>query len=75
MEALGVTLSIALLSSLIAVVIGTLAAIGINEYKKWPKTLTINLTYVPMMNADIVTGISLLLLFILCCLLYTSRCV
>ena len=64
MEALGVTLSIALLSSLIAVVIGTLAAIGINEYKKWPKTLTINLTYVPMMNADIVTGISLLLLFI-----------
>ena len=72
MEALGVTLSIALLSSLIAVVIGTLAAIGINEYKKWPKTLTINLTYVPMMNADIVTGISLLLLFIFC-LLYTSR--
>lgn len=64
MEALGVTLSIAILSSLLAVCIGTLAAIGIHEYKRWSKNITINLTYVPMMNADIVTGISLLLLFI-----------
>ncbi len=64
MESIWVTLSIAVFSSLIAVAIGTLAAIGINEYKKWTKIVTINLTYVPMMNADIVTGISLLLLFI-----------
>jgi len=64
MESLWVTVSIAVLSSLIAVVIGTLAAIGIQEYRKWTKSITINLTYVPMMNADIVTGISLLLLFI-----------
>lgn len=64
MEALWVTISVAVLSALIAVVIGTLAAIGIREYKRISRAITINLTYVPMMNADIVTGISLLLLFI-----------
>lgn len=64
MEALWITISIAVLSSLIAVVIGTLAAIGINEHKKLIKNTIINITYVPMMNADIVTGVSMLLLFI-----------
>ena len=64
LEGLWNTISIAVLSSLIAVVIGTLAAIGIHEYRKWSKTIMINITYVPMMNADVVTGISMLLLFI-----------
>ncbi len=64
MEALWVTVSIAVLSSLIAVVVGTLAAIGINEHKKFTRNIIINITYVPMMNADIVTGVSMLLLFI-----------
>lgn len=64
LESIWVTLSVAVLSSLISTVIGTLAAIGINQYKKWTRNLVINLTYVPMMNADIVTGISLLLFFI-----------
>ena len=41
MEALWVTVSIAVLSSLLAVLIGTLAAIGISEYRKWAKNLTI----------------------------------
>lgn len=64
MEALWVTLSVAVLSSLIAVIIGTLAAIGISDYRKTAKNIVINLTYIPMVNADIVTGISMLLLFI-----------
>ena len=64
MESLWVTISVAVLSSLIACLIGTLAAIGINSFKKWTRNLTLNLTYIPMMNADIVTGISLLLFFI-----------
>ena len=63
-DAIWVTVSIAILSSLIAVVIGTLAAIGIKEYKRVSRSLVVNLTYIPMMNADIVTGISLLLVFI-----------
>ncbi|MBS6510265.1 MAG: ABC transporter permease [Clostridiales bacterium] len=64
MESLWVTISVAVLSSLIACLVGTMAAIGINSFKKWTRNLTLNLTYIPMMNADIVTGISLLLFFI-----------
>ena len=59
-----VTLTIAILSAAISTVIGTAAAIGINEYKRFPKSLVTNLTYIPMVNAEIVTGISLLLWFI-----------
>ncbi|HBU12673.1 MAG TPA: spermidine/putrescine ABC transporter permease [Clostridiales bacterium] len=63
-EVLWVTISIALLSALIASVIGTLAVIGMDSLRKKPKNAVLNLTYIPMVNADIVTGISLLLLFI-----------
>ena len=65
LDAIFVTLSIAVLASLIATVIGTFAAIGINNFKKRPKAFMMSLSYIPMVNADIVTGISLLLLFIL----------
>ncbi len=64
LESIWVTLSIAVVSSLVATVVGTLAAIGINDYKKWQKNLILSVTQIPMMNADIVTGISLLLFFI-----------
>ncbi len=65
LDAIFVTLSIALLASLISTVIGTLAAFGINGMKKHAKSLTMSGTYIPMINADIVTGVSMLLLFIL----------
>ncbi len=65
LDAIFVTLSIAVLASLIATVIGTFAAIGINNFKKRPKAFMMSLSYIPMVNADIVTGISMLLLFIL----------
>jgi len=65
LDAITVTLSIAVLSALIATVIGTFAAIGINNFKKRPKAFMMSLSYIPMVNADIVTGISMLLLFIL----------
>jgi len=63
-EALWVTISIALLSALIATFIGTLAVIGIDSYRSRARNAMINMSYIPMVNADIVTGISLLLLFI-----------
>jgi spermidine/putrescine transport system permease protein len=63
-EALTNTLSIAFLSSIISTVIGTLAAIGINECRKTTQNIVLNITYIPMINADIVTGVSMLLLFI-----------
>jgi spermidine/putrescine transport system permease protein len=65
LDAIFVTMSIAVLASLIATVIGTFAAIGINNFKKRPKSFMMSLSYIPMVNADIVTGISMLLLFIL----------
>lgn len=64
MNALYTTLIIALLSALIATVIGTAAAIAINSMKKTPRTIMIAITNIPMLNADIVTGISLMLLFV-----------
>lgn len=63
-EALWVTISVALLSAVIATLIGTLAAIGIDSFSHKGKNAVVNFTYIPMVNADIVTGISLLLLFI-----------
>lgn len=64
MNALKNTLIIALLSALIATVLGTLASIGMNKMKKIPRSIMIGVTNIPMLNADIVTGISLMLLFL-----------
>lgn len=64
MEALYTTLLIALLSSLIASVIGTIACIAMDSMKKRPKSILLGITNIPMLNADIVTGISLMLLFL-----------
>ena len=63
-DALIVTVTIALLASVVSTVIGTLAAIGIFAMKKKPQGLMMSLTNIPMTMPDIVTGVSLLLLFI-----------
>lgn len=65
MQALGNTLLIATISSLVATVIGTLACIAINSMKKRGKTIWMGITNIPMLNAEIVTGISLMLIFIM----------
>ena len=64
MNALYTTLIIALLSALIATIIGTAAAIGIQAMHRKFRTTMMGVTNIPMLNADIVTGISLMLLFI-----------
>ncbi len=64
MNALYNTLVIALLSALIATLIGTIAAIGIHAMRPKMRTFMLAVTNIPMLNADIVTGISLMLLFI-----------
>ena len=66
MNALYTTLIIALLSALIATIIGTAAAIGIQALNAKFRTVMMGITNIPMLNADIVTGISLMLLFIAC---------
>ncbi len=64
MQALTTTLIIAFLSALIATIIGTAASIGINSMKKVPRTIMLGITNIPMLNADIVTGLSLMILFV-----------
>lgn len=64
MAALKNSLILALASSLISTVIGTMAAIGLNKLRnKWIKNSITSVTNIPMMNPDIVTGISMMLLF------------
>jgi len=58
------TLLVAVISSFFATVLGTVAAIGIHNMKRIPKTIAVNITYLPVLNPDIVAGISLMLLFI-----------
>lgn len=62
-SAFGYTILVAVLASLLATIIGTLAAIGIYRMKGWQKQLAINVTYIPMLSPDIVIGISLMMLF------------
>ena len=64
MNALYTTLIISLLAAVIATVIGTAAAIAIHGMKQKWRTLYSGLTNIPMMNAEIVMGVSLMLLFI-----------
>lgn len=62
-NALSNTMLIALLSAFIATILGTLAAIGISNMNKKSQTVTMAVTNIPMLNSDIVTGISLMMLF------------
>lgn len=65
LNALKHTIIIAILSAIISTVLGTAAAIGILKLrKKIAKRIVMSITNIPMMNADIVTGISLMLLFV-----------
>jgi len=64
MDALYTTLMIAFLSALIATLIGTIACIAMNGMKRKSRTVLMGITNIPMLNADIVTGISLMLLFL-----------
>ena len=64
MQALINTLLIAFLSALIACVIGTIASLAINKMGIVMKSTLMGVTNIPMLNADIVTGISLMLLFL-----------
>ena len=63
MDALGTTIRITLSSSILATILGTSAAIGIHHMKKHHQAIMLGTTNIPLLNADIVTGISLMLLF------------
>ncbi|MCI8335564.1 MAG: ABC transporter permease [Peptococcaceae bacterium] len=64
MSALYYTILIAILSAVIATIIGTISAIGIQSLGKWSKKAVLDINYLPVLNPDIVTGVSLMILFI-----------
>lgn len=57
------TLEIAFISSLVATIIGTSAAIGINVMRKRTRTTILTISQLPMVNPDLVTGITFMMLF------------
>lgn len=64
MTAFYTTILITVASSVIATIIGTMAAIGISAMRKRNRQIMLGATNIPLLNADIVTGISLMLLFV-----------
>ncbi|MDK2866477.1 MAG: spermidine/putrescine transport system permease protein [Clostridiales bacterium] len=64
MKSLYYTILIAVIASLLATVIGTFAAFGIHYAKQWRQKLIMNINSIPILNPDIVTGISLMTLFL-----------
>ena len=64
MGALRNTLILALLSATIATILGLMASLSLNRMKRRNRTVMLSVLNIPMLNADIVTGISLMLIFI-----------
>ena len=62
-HALILTLIVAVVSSVIATLLGTAAAIGLNKMNKKLRSVFMTLNYLPMVNPDIIIGVSLMLLF------------
>ena len=64
LSALGLSLVLAFVSAIIATVLGTLATIGINAMSRKAQLIINNISYVPVVNPEIITGVSLMLLFV-----------
>ena len=65
LNALKNTLILAILSAIFSTIIGTMASYGINKMQnKHIKSATMSITKIPMVNPDIVVGISMMLLFV-----------
>ena len=64
MTSLRNTLIISVISATLSTILGTAAAIGINSMKKVPKNIVLGVNQIPIINPEIVTGVSLMLLFV-----------
>lgn len=73
LEALRNTLIIAVVAAIASTALGTVAAVGINSMKKLPRRVMMNITNFPMVNPEIVTGVSLMLLFVFAVGLFGGR--
>ena len=64
MNSVYTTLMVSLLSTIVAAIAGTFAAIGLYAMSRRRRAIVNSVNNIPMMNADIVTGVSLCLLFV-----------
>ena len=64
LSALGLSLVLAFVSAIIATVLGTAASLGIASMSRKSRLVITNITYIPVVNPEIITGISLMLLFV-----------
>lgn len=63
-SALLLTLEIAIITGIVATIIGTAAAIGINSMRKRSRSAVLSVSQLPMVNPDLVTGITFMMLFV-----------
>lgn len=71
MNSLYVTLAVSVIAALVATLVGTLAAIGFYNMKKRRRAVLLTISNIPVVNADIITGVSLSLLFVSAGALFT----
>ncbi|WP_442878540.1 ABC transporter permease [Clostridium sp.] len=64
MNALYYTIVVAIISSIVATIVGTISAIGIHKMRGKKRKLILNINYLPVLNPDIVTAVALMSLFV-----------
>lgn len=64
LKSLYISLALALLSALIATIIGTIASVGIHAMRGAPRRAYLAVNNIPVTNPDIVTAISMMILFV-----------
>ena len=64
LKSLATTLEVSLLAMIVATILGTAAAVGIASMRRKPRSVVLAINNIPMTNADIITGVSLMMLFV-----------
>lgn len=67
------TIAVSVLAAIIATALGTVTAVGLMRFRKGPRNLLLNINNIPVVNSDIITGVSLMLLFITCGKLLSTK--
>ncbi len=64
LQSLGISLLIGFVSAILATLLGTFASLGIHAMSNRSKAVIMSLSYAPVINPEIVTGVSMMLLFV-----------
>lgn len=57
------TILVAVIATILSTILGTLSAVGINQYRRKTKNALLNVNYLPVLNPDIVTAVALMSLY------------